>query len=92
MLGLVRLDTNPNAIYVMDGIHARKVRSDEVDELTSNLAHDTGFRYYDLTSSGRPQILTSTRSPSGPRISCSCGASRPRKARLSQDERTHHHR
>jgi hypothetical protein len=56
MLGLVRLDSNPNAIYVMDGIVARKVRSDEVDELTSNLQYDTGFRYYDLTVAGRPQI------------------------------------
>ena len=56
MLGLVRLDTNPNAIYVMDGISARKVRSDEVDELTSNLQYDTGFKYFDLTVAGRPQI------------------------------------
>ena len=44
MLGLVRLDSNPNAIYVIDGIAARKVRSDEVDELTSNLQYDTGFQ------------------------------------------------
>ena len=56
MLGLVRLDSNPNAIYVTDGISARKVRSDEVDELTSNLMYDTGFRYHDLTQASRPQI------------------------------------
>ena len=56
MLGLVRLDSNPNAIYVMDGISARKVRSDEVDELTSNLQYNTGFRYYDLTTAERLQI------------------------------------
>lgn len=56
MLGLVRLDSNPNAIYVTDGISARLVRSDEVDELSSNLKYNTGFRYYDLTSAERVQI------------------------------------
>jgi hypothetical protein len=66
MLGLVRLDSNPNAIYVVDGINARKVRSDEVDELTSNLQYDTGFRYYDLTSAGRPQIRDINKIPKRP--------------------------
>jgi hypothetical protein len=56
MLFITRLDSNPNLIMIGDGINARRIRSDETDELTKALAQGTGPQYHDPTQPNRPVV------------------------------------
>jgi hypothetical protein len=65
MMFLIKLDANPNLIVVGDGITQRRVRADEIDELTNALAKGIGPAYHDPTKSDRPVIRDINKVPTG---------------------------
>jgi hypothetical protein len=65
VLYLCKLDTNPNLYIVGDGITSRRVRSDEVDELTNAVTKGIGPLYHDPTKAGRPVITDMKAIPTG---------------------------
>ena len=65
MLFLVKLDTNQNLYMVGDGITSRRVRSDELDELTNAVNKGIGPTYHDPTKTGRPTITNMGQIPTG---------------------------
>lgn len=56
MLYISRLDSNPNLIVVGDGISSRRIRADDLDELTAALKNGTGPIYHDPTKADRPIV------------------------------------
>jgi hypothetical protein len=56
MLFISRLDSNPNLIVVGDGITSRRIRADEIDELTAALSKGVGPQFHDPTVVGAPVI------------------------------------
>jgi hypothetical protein len=65
MLYLIRLDTNQNLWMVGDGITSRRVRSDEMDELTNAVTKGIGPQYRDPTKPDRPVITDMAKVPTG---------------------------
>jgi hypothetical protein len=65
MLYLIKLDTNPNLIMVGDGIASRRVRADELDELTNAVTKGIGPTYHDPTKPDRPVITDMRTIPTG---------------------------
>jgi hypothetical protein len=65
MLYLIKLDTNPYLIVVGDGITQRRVRSDELDELTNAVTKGIGPTYHDPTKPDRPVIRDMNAIPTG---------------------------
>jgi hypothetical protein len=65
MLYLIKLDSNPYLFIVGDGITSRRVRSDEMDELTSAVTKGVGPTYHDPTKADRPVIRDMAKVPTG---------------------------
>jgi hypothetical protein len=65
MLYLIRLDSNIDLYMVGDGITSRRVRSDELDELTNALTKGIGPAYHDPTKPDRPAIRSMSAIPTG---------------------------
>jgi hypothetical protein len=65
MLYLIRLDTNLNLIVVGDGITQRRVRADELDELTNAVTKGIGPTYHNPCKPDRPIIRDMADIPTG---------------------------
>lgn len=65
MLYLIKLDSNPYLIVVSDGISQRRIKSDEMDELTNALSKGIGPCYHDPTKADRPIIRDINKIPTG---------------------------
>jgi hypothetical protein len=65
MLYLIRLDTNLNLIVVGDGITQRRVRADELDELTNAVTKGIGPTYHNPCKPDRPIIRAMADIPTG---------------------------
>jgi hypothetical protein len=65
VLYLVKLETNQNLYMVGDGITSRRVRSDELDELSNAVTKGIGPTYHDPTKADRPVIRSMGAIPTG---------------------------